>query len=118
MGEHTILIEKGEREILGGRSGTVWASLGELVALLGDPQSVNSADDKVHYRWIFDTPRGPVEVRDYWWNATGEHSIASARGNAALWVARWFRRRGVRAYHRQAGFYAGFDVYTMPRGGH
>lgn len=89
----------------GSRVGTVRATKAELIAELGDPVLVDTADGKVNYRWVFDTPRGLAEIRDYWWNQANEHTIAAdcypgapgKHDRAGLWLARYLRQRGMKA---------------------
>lgn len=70
------------------RIGTVIATRQLLERSFGPPDPVDSFDGKVKMRWVFDTPRGPVTLYDYWWNAPGEWSIGGFTGKAV----RWFRR--------------------------
>lgn len=79
------------------RIGTVHCTLAEFRAEFGAPHVLGSADDKVKETWHFRTPRGPVEVRDYWWNRDGELSIAATTPKAVLWLAGYLRRVGFKA---------------------
>lgn len=85
------------------RMGTVNATLGDMVEVFGTPNDVTAHEDgldgagKVFFEYNFMTPRGPVTVRDYWWNAADELSIAAANDMAALWLARFMRQNGLRA---------------------
>jgi hypothetical protein len=89
--------------ISGGRAGTVRATKDQLVALFGEPQKLDNSDDKVKMRWVFRTPRGFVEVRDYWWNAADEWSIGAENGTgtffkATRWIVRFMRSKGLVAH--------------------
>lgn len=79
------------------RIGTVHCTLADFRAKFGAPHVLGSPDDKVKETWHFRTPRGSVEVRDYWWNRTGELSIAATTPKAVLWLAGYLRRVGLRA---------------------
>jgi hypothetical protein len=92
----------GNQSIMGGRTGTVAADESELVARFGNPLPVDSADGKVTKRWVIATPRGPVEVRDYWWNGPSEWSIASANHKATKWAVRFLKAHDIKA-HRGIG---------------
>lgn len=81
--------------VMGGRCGTAVASLAELQTVLGEPSYKGSYDDKVKMGWVFATPRGPAEVRDYWWNGPNEASIAAQSAKAARWLAAHLRTRGI-----------------------
>ena len=81
--------------VLGGRCGTAVASLTDLQSALGEPTYVGSYDDKVKMGWVFNTPRGPAEVRDYWWNGPREASIAAQSFKAARWLAAHLRTLGI-----------------------
>jgi hypothetical protein len=82
----------------GSRIGTVLADKAVLVNLFGPPRKVNCGDEKVTMQWVFETPRGTVEVRDYWWNAPNEWSIAAANYKAAQWVIRFMRSLNLKAH--------------------
>jgi hypothetical protein len=88
----------GYRDITGGRLATLWATRGELEAVFGPPQwelsNEDVSDGKVTYIFQFDTPRGPVHVRDYWWNQENEQSIAAENTKAALWLRSFMRNHG------------------------
>lgn len=71
------------------RVGTVQASLSDLIAVLGEPTVPKSMDGKVTKVWVFDTPRGPAALRDYWWNAPNEWSIGAVDHRAARWLRRY-----------------------------
>lgn len=83
-----------------GRAGTCMATLADLRRAFGAPTYAGSDDGKVTAGWIFDTPRGPAEVRDYWWNAPDEMSIGAGSRKAAMWLARLLRRAGLPASSR------------------
>jgi hypothetical protein len=86
-----------EPSILGGRAGTVLATKDELIAVFGKPRDVLDGDEKVTYRWVFETPHGFVEVRDYWWNGPREHSIGSADNKATQYVVHFLRSKELTA---------------------
>lgn len=81
----------------GGRAGTCIAPRAEMEFLFGPSHTKPSGDGKVTHGWFLDTPRGVVEIRDYWWNAAYEYSIAAESRKAALWACRYLRRKGFRA---------------------
>ncbi len=84
--------------VMGGRIGTSVATRAALVAALGAPSyDTPSADEKVTIGWIYKTPRGPAELRDYWWNSASEWSVAAANRKAAMWLCRFLRRQGIQA---------------------
>jgi len=105
--------------VMGGRTGTAIATLDQLKDLLGEPSYTcgpelvgrnpltgeNVYDSpKVTTAWIFKTPRGLAEVRDYWWNRKNEQSIACAGAlpnaggpKASLWLAAYLRGLGIKA---------------------
>ncbi len=100
---------------MGHRIGTCRAELTTLCCLLGDPShDWRGTQDriplatggyfidtpKVTLTWIFQTPRGPAEIRDYWWNAATEWTIAAQNHKAALWLAKYLRSLGLRASTR------------------
>jgi len=88
----------GSRSIMSGRSGTVLASISDLIRVFGSPIKQSYFDDKVTMAWYFQTPRGPVEVRDYWWNVKGvEWSIATENRKAVKWLKR-FLQLNLRAF--------------------
>lgn len=61
------------------RMGTVYASVGDLMAALGDPtHSAWGEDVKVTAEWTFETPYGAGSLHDYWWNASTEWSVGAA----------------------------------------
>lgn len=78
-----------------GRCGTVISTQDELIKHFGAFQDVQCADEKVTKRWVFVTPRGYAEVRDYWWNAHTEWSIVAENHKATQWVTRWLRSHDV-----------------------
>ncbi len=92
--------------ILGGRWGTAVASQEAVEAALGKPSYVIGQPrhypdgTKVTIGWVVNTPRGPATIRDYWWDAPIEWSLAAANQKAALWLAAFLRRKGIRASTR------------------
>lgn len=89
------LIDNGNYSVLGSRMGTATAEESRLCELFGPPFRVTGG--KVTKRWIIKTPRGAVELRDYWWNAKNEWSIGSATESAARWAVRFLRAHQVTA---------------------
>jgi len=87
-----------------GRTGTVFAPRSRLEDVLGAPD-VTPIDDKVKVRWMIDTPRGAVCVRDYWWNQATEWSVVGNR-LATLWALAFFRA------HAIPGFRGAFRGYA------
>lgn len=92
---------KGTRDdnirILGGRAGTVIASKTQLVEHFDKPLKVHSFDEKVTMRWLIETPRGPVEIRDYWWNGPKEWSIGAMGRKETKWAIRFLRSKSIKA---------------------
>jgi hypothetical protein len=89
--------------VMGGRVGTARATRTQLDVLLGLPSyrySADEGDGKVTIGWVFKTPRGPAEIRDYWWNGPTEWSIAAPNHKAGLWLAAYLRRLGLAASTR------------------
>lgn len=85
---------------LGGRIGTIDASLDEFMERFGPPQQNNPKEPgtKVTACWTFATPRGYANVRDYWWNGPRELSMDAQTRKAGLWARAWLRAQGLRAY--------------------
>lgn len=99
----TVRLAPCPREIGGGRSGTVRLTLQQMQKVCGPPHTTYSrgnSDGKVTAIWYFDTPRGPAEVRDYWWNRDDELSIATPlwKPRATSWLAAYFRAMGIVAH--------------------
>jgi hypothetical protein len=91
-------VTRSRQSVMGGRAGTAVATKAALLDKLGAPTySTPSADEKVTIGWVFNTPRGPAEVRDYWWNGATEWSIAAPSRRAAMWLCRYLRRMGIPA---------------------
>ena len=84
--------------LLGGsnRTGTAYCTLNKLEELFGECHALGDLE-KTSKEWHFETPRGRVTLRDYWWNKPAEQSIASIDGRAALWIGALLRRYGVKA---------------------
>jgi len=78
----------------GCRVGTITCTLQDFARLTGNPHDLGSPDDKITAAWWFATPRGPVQVSDYWWNRKDELSIRSADARAMRWFIRWCRLHG------------------------
>ena len=85
------------------RLGTVWASLESLISALGEPYYYDDpeGDSKVKIGWQFKTPRGNVEVRDYWWNRKGEWSLAASNKKQLLWIKGFLRAKGLRNFNKE-----------------
>lgn len=93
----------------GGRCGTIRMSLEALADKIGEPceaaprehwrdyEQPLLGDGKVSAIWHFATPRGPVEVSDYWWNPANELSIRAADIRAMRWFLRWCKANGLEA---------------------
>lgn len=87
----------------GGRCGTLFLSLEDFARRVGDPHKQVPRDQwrkydqydlldgagKISAIWYFDTPRGLVEVSDYWWNPPDQLSIRAADRRALRWFLRW-----------------------------
>ena len=76
------------------RTGTAHLTLAECTKLFGPAHDKETIDGKVTTQWHFTTPRGRVTLRDYWWNAKNEQSIASCNSKPAMWLAAYIRRKG------------------------
>lgn len=93
----------------GGRCGTLVCTLGEFARQIGDPHKAAPFEQwreydrfplvdgagKISAIWYFDTPRGLVEVSDYWWNRENELSIRATDRRALRWFSRWAKLVGV-----------------------
>lgn len=90
ISDHVSLTNKSPF-IGGGRAGTVIADEQRLVRLFGKPQPVNSPDEKVTKRWVFQTPKGFASIRDYWWNSKDEWSVDGESKKAAQYLRRFFK---------------------------
>ena len=84
--------------ILGGasRKGTAICTLYELEELFGQCHTEGDME-KVTKEWHFETPRGRATIRDYWWNASTEQSIASSDWRACRWLIAFLRRHKITA---------------------
>jgi len=79
-------------------------TLQQFAAKFGNPHD-HGDGDKVHAEWYFMTPRGLVDVYDYWWNPKNVLSIGlrnckngiDGNINAARWLARYLREMGIKA---------------------
>lgn len=92
-----VNLERSTERVLGGRIGTAISPLNVLKEALGKPSYTDSVDGKVTIGWVFATPRGPAEIRDYWWNGPTEWSLASREPKAAMWLAKYLRGLGIKA---------------------
>ena len=97
MRNHLSNVQAKRTTAHGSRLGTVNATKEQCINTFGPPHWTGNIDDKVTYSWTFATPRGPVEIRDYWWNGPKEQSIGSQSKKAALWVASYCRANGLPA---------------------
>lgn len=83
------------------RRGTVFATYKELKAVLGSPHEEDwseeaiHGDGKVHFCWYIITPRGIVEIGDYWWNPKEKQSIRTAHNGAYWWIKGFFKLHGI-----------------------
>ena len=88
----------------GGRCDTLDCSLDDFAKRVGDPHEAVPVSDwrkynlplldgagKISALWYFDTPRGLVQVSDYWWNPPTQLSIRAADLRAMRWFLRWAR---------------------------
>lgn len=87
----------------GGRVATIRATLEQFARRVGNPHVAAPAAEwrdykgrnlvdgagKVSAIWYFDTPRGPVQVSDYWWNKPDELSVRAIDVRAMRWFRRW-----------------------------
>ena len=107
----TVALAPIKRTVLGGRVGTLHTSLEDFASRVGNP---HEAAPREHWRnysghdlidgagkvsaiWHLDTPRGPVEIGDYWWNNPEELSIRAKDMRAKLWAVRWLKHHGFKA---------------------
>ena len=94
----------------GGRIGTISGmTLEDFAAKLGDPHDSVPREEWRHYRdrslldgcgkvsasWFFMTPRGMVEVGDYWWNRKDELSIRAWDTRSMRWFRRWCKLNSI-----------------------
>ena len=86
----------------GWRMGTVFMTLEQFSRKFGSPHAENFGADgidgagKVHAVWHINTPRGPVEVGDYWWNPADQLSVRTGNWYAFLWAKGWLNMHGAR----------------------
>lgn len=85
--------------IQAGRTGTVFMTKDDLEREFGSPQwsydeERDGSEDKIKYIYVFDTPRGAVHVRDYWWNGPDEQSISASNSKANLWIKSYLKNLG------------------------
>lgn len=90
-------LQRSHRRPMGCRHGTALGLSSVLAAVLGQPDKVSSVDRKITTSWVFETPRGTAEVRDYRWNHPIEWTIAASSHKAAMYLARYLRQLGVPA---------------------
>lgn len=93
----------------GGRCGTIRLTLEQFAKRIGDPHEAAPqeqwrkykthglihGDGKISALWHFETPRGPVEVSDYWWNAKDELSVRAPDVRAVRWFRRWCKEHDI-----------------------
>lgn len=104
----------------GGRQATLYGhTLEDFARRIGNPhqaaprehwRNYNGHDltdgaGKVSAIWYFDTPRGLVEVHDYWWNRPNELSINATDRRAIRWFKRWCATNGFKFYNVTAARY-------------
>ena len=98
----------------GSRIATIHCSLEEFASRTGDPHNAQprenwrnydlpdselmdfSSDGKITAQWFFVTPRGLVEVSDYWWNPKTQLSVRCVDRRAMRWFERWCKSHGFR----------------------
>lgn len=68
--ENNVKVAK-EAWFSGGSVGKIYCTEDEIREVFGEPLWEGNIDDKVHIMWALDTPRGSVQIRDYWWNKKG-----------------------------------------------
>jgi len=97
------------RFLCGGRCGTIRMSLHDFAKRFGDPHEAAPAAEwrkydtlplldgagKVSAIWWFQTPRGAVQVSDFWWNKPDELSIRALDTRCLRWFLRWCKLRGI-----------------------
>lgn len=97
------------------RTGTRYGvTLHDLAKRLGNPHEAAPVEDwydydkdlvdgagKVSASWHITTPRGVVEIRDYWWNKRDEMSLASVDPRAVIWVHRWLDLNNIGRKHNE-----------------
>lgn len=88
---------------LGGRCGTAHISLKEFASHFGEPHA-KDVGGKVKAIWSIDTPRGPANVRDYWWNGERELTVSAGNAKAARWAIGWLRTHGIKACRCTAAY--------------
>ena len=82
--------------ILGGRIDTLWIDLFDLESRFSRTHFPEDDDGKTTMGFQFNTPRGPIEITDYWWNKIGfEWSVRSQDKRAVIWLVRYLRSIGV-----------------------
>ncbi len=91
----------------GGRCASLKMSLYDFAKRIGDPHEAAPVadwrdydkplihDGKISAIWFFVTPRGYIQVSDYWWNKADELSIRAVDLRAVRWFKRWCRDRGL-----------------------
>ena len=80
----------------GGRIGTVWGlTVQDFAKRFGNPHLLGE-DDKTTATWYFWTPRGPVQVGDYWWNRADELSVRAVDKRAFRWFRQWAKQHGLK----------------------
>jgi len=92
----------------GGRCSTIRMTLLAFAKRVGNPHECVPIRDwrrydlplldgagKVSASWYFWTPRGPVEVSDYWWNKEDELSVRASDMRAMRWFLRWCKLQNI-----------------------
>jgi len=90
----------------GGRCGTLFTTIESFGEKVGDPherapkyrdydgEGIDGAG-KITALWRFITPRGQVEVSDYWWNPIDQLSVRALDVRALRWFRRWAKICGL-----------------------
>lgn len=96
----------------GSRIATVRCSLEEFADRVGDPHETLprdkwrnydlpdselmdfSSDGKITAIWYFVSPRGLIEVSDYWWNPPTQLSVRCIDLRSMRWFKRWCKSHG------------------------
>jgi hypothetical protein len=104
------------KSILGGRIDTLWIDFDELNSrFVRTHWPETYIDGKVTMGFQFETPRGPIEITDYWWNKIGfEWSVRSQDPRSVIWLVKFLRGIGVpfsRGKHKEKKG----DVQELPQ---
>lgn len=114
LGSDNVIKSRSSDQFLwSSRMGTLVANTYDLVRIFGEPtyDKIGEAEngevnilkdlegnqwlnDRVTVGWLFHTPRGMFEVRDYWWNPKGTWSIAARNRKELLWALAYLKSLG------------------------